>query len=105
MTCTANFDCARVQFYLGKSDREKNKEAFDYLYKHKAEIEEKLGEQIKWERADDYKASYMTYELAGVSVTNETDWIRMAKFHAEWSKKFCDVMLPILKELYPSVTQ
>ena len=105
VTCTANYDCARVQFYLGKSDREKNKEAFDYLYKHKAEIEEKLGEQIKWERADDYKASYMTYELAGVSVTNETDWIRMAKFHAEWSKKFCDVMLPILKEIYPSVTQ
>ena len=104
VTCTANYDCARVQFYLGKSDREKNKEAFDYLYKHKAEIEEKLGDQIKWERADDNKASYMTYELAGVSVTNETDWIRMAKFHAEWSKKLCDVMLPILKELYPSIS-
>ena len=46
----------------------------------------------------------MTYELAGVSVTNETDWIRMAKFHAEWSKKFCDTMIPILKEIYPNIS-
>ena len=103
VTCTANFDCARVQFYLGKSDREKNKASFDYLYKHKVEIEEKLGNRLKWERADENKASYITYELAGVSVSNETDWIRMAKFHAEWSKKLCEVILPILKELYPSV--
>ena len=104
VTCLANYDSARVQFYLGKSDKEKNKEAFDYLYKHKSEIEEKLGEPIKWERGDDIKASYMTYELPGVSITNETDWIRMAKFHAEWSKKFCDVILPILKNLYPTIS-
>ncbi|MBR4901994.1 MAG: DUF4268 domain-containing protein [Victivallales bacterium] len=101
--CRANFDCASVQIYLGKFDKEKNKEAFDYLFNHKNEIEEKLGEKIKWERSDDIKASFMTYELSGVSVTNETDWIRMAKFHAEWSKKLCDVILPILKELYPSI--
>ncbi len=72
--------------------------------KHKAKIEEQLGVQIKWERADDNKASYMSHELEGVSVTNESDWIRMTEFHAEWSKKFCDVMLPILKEIYPGVT-
>ena len=47
----------------------------------------------------------MTYELSGVSVTNETDWIRMLKLHAEWNKKMCDAMLPILKELHPSVAQ
>ncbi|MBO4312262.1 MAG: DUF4268 domain-containing protein, partial [Desulfovibrionaceae bacterium] len=104
VTCTANYDCASVQFYLGKTDKNKNKEAFDYLYNHKAEIEEKLGEHIKWERADANKASYMTYKLEGVSVTNETDWKRMAKFHAEWSKKFCDVMLPLLKTIFPSIT-
>lgn len=47
----------------------------------------------------------MTYELSGVSVTNETDWIRMSKFYGEWNKKMCDAMLPILKMLYPSVAQ
>ena len=103
MICRANFDCASVQIYFGKSDKEKNKDAFDYLFNHKDEIEEKLGEQIKWERANDIKASFVTYELSGVSITNESDWTRMAKFHAEWSKKLCDVILPILKKLYPSV--
>ena len=104
VTCLANYDSARVQFYLGKSDKEKNKEAFDFLYQHKTVIEDKLGKPIKWERGDDIKASYLTYELPGVSITNETDWIRMAKFHAEWSKKFCDVILPILKDLYPAIS-
>lgn len=103
VTCTANFDCARVQFYLGKSVKEKNKEAFDYLYERKAEIEKQFGDSIQWLRCDDNKASYMTYELTGVSIANETDWTRMAKFQAEYSKKFCDVMLPVLKELYPAV--
>jgi len=103
ITCAANFDSARVQFYLGKTSKEKNKEAFDFLYAHKSEIESKLGVQLKWERADKNKASYMIYELAGVSIANETDWTRMAKFHAEWSKKLCDAILPILKELYPTV--
>ena len=92
-------DCARVRFYLGKADKAKNKAAFDFFYSHKVEIEEKLGVQLQWERADNNKASYMQYELTGVNVTNETDWIRMAKFHAEWSKKLCDVFLPLIGEL------
>ena len=101
--CTANYDCARVQICLEKSDKEKNKEAFDYLYKRRSEIEKVLGEQIKWERSDNYKSSFLTCELQGVCVANETDWIRMAKYHAEWSKKLCDAVLPILRELYSSI--
>ncbi len=104
VVCAANYDCARVQFYLGKSQKEKNKEAFDFLNRHKAEIEDKLGAPVVWERGDGNKASHITYELPGVSITKETDWIRMAKFHAEWSRKFCDVFLPVLKNLYPAVT-
>ena len=100
VTCTANYDCARVQLYLGKSDKAKNKEAFDLLYKHKDEIEESLGVSLIWARADDNKASYINYELPGVSVANETDWIRMSKFHAEWGKKFYDTMVPFLKEKF-----
>ena len=30
-------------------------------------------------------------------VKNETDWLQMAKFHAEWSKKFYDVIVPYLR--------
>ena len=100
--CTANYDCARIDFYLGKSNKEKNKEAFDYLYAHKNEIEKAFGEPMDWYRAEDNIASSMVYVLKGVSISNETDWIRMAKFHAEYSRKMCDAILPVLKELYPA---
>ena len=32
-----------------------------------------------------------------VSIENETDWLQMAKFHAHWSKKFYDVIVPYLR--------
>ena len=100
ISCTANFDRAFVQLYLGKSYREKNKEAFDYLLLHKAEIEEQLGVHVNWCRADENIASNITYELKGVSIGNETDWTRMAKFHTEWAKKFYEVFVPLLRKKY-----
>lgn len=98
INCIANYDQARVDFYLGKNDTAQNKAAYDALYGHKAEIEAKLGVSLTWERADSYKASWISYALDDVRVTNEADWPRMAKFHAEWSDKLCDVLLPYLKE-------
>ena len=96
ISCIANYDNARIDFYLGNGDTNKNKQAFDLLYKHKNEIEAKLGIELAWDRADNNKASWMCYHLNGVSITNEADWPRMAKFHAEWSDKICGVMLEYL---------
>lgn len=95
--CIANNDSARIDFYLGKSDTAQNKAAFDLLRSHKDEIEEELGVSLTWERADEYKASWLCYHLRDVSITNEADWLRMAKFHAEWSDKICNVVLPYLQ--------
>ena len=102
IVCVANYNCARVEMYLGKSEKSNNKKAFDYIYKHKSVIENKLGESLKWDRLKDKIASRIFYEISGVSIENETDWRRMAKFHAEWSKKFFDVIVPLLKEFYPT---
>ena len=96
ISCIANYDNARIDFYLGNGDTNKNKQTFDLLYKHKNEIEAKLGVELAWDRADNNKASWMCYYLNGVSITNEADWPRMAKFHAEWSDKICGVMLEYL---------
>lgn len=98
VSCIANYDSARIDFYLGSSDTKKNKEAFDLLYSHKDDIEEELGITFEWDRADSYKASWMCYALNGVSITDEADWPRMAKFHAEWSDKICGAMLPYLQD-------
>lgn len=45
---------------------------------------------------DDIKSSKISYQLNGVSIRNETDWLQMARFHAQWSKKFYDVIVPYL---------
>lgn len=90
INCIANYDLARVDLYLGKPEKEENEKAYDDLIRHKSEIEEKLGVSLIWNRADDSKSSKISYQLNGVSIKNEADWFQMAKFHAEWSKRFCD---------------
>lgn len=100
LACVANYNKARVDLTLAHSNKERNKEAFDYLYSHKSEIETILGTQISWQRSDDTKGSYIVIRLEGVSIENEADWTQMAKFHAEWSKKFYDVFVPYLKQKY-----
>lgn len=95
--CVANMDSARVELYFGKKDKEKNKEAFDKLALNKSDIESALGVSLVWHRNDDSKSSKVYYELLNAGLENETDWLQMAKFHAEWSKKFLDVIVPYLQ--------
>lgn len=94
--CVANYDSARVEMYFGKADKEANKKAFDELLKYKTEIEQKLGISLYWDRNDEIKASKVYCKLENVSVEKEVDWQQMAKFHADWSKKFYDVIVPYL---------
>lgn len=100
LNCVANYNEARMELSLGKSDKDANKEAFDYLFTKKAAIESALGTELIWRRNDDGKASQIVVKLPGVSIEQEADWTQMAKFHAEWSKKFYDVFVPYLKEKY-----
>ena len=100
INCVANYNMARVELWLSSSDKDKNKTAFDYLYGVKAQIEEQIGEKLIWRRLDDHKASVIAYALADVSIAHEADWTQMAKFHADWSKRFYDVLVPYLKDHY-----
>lgn len=97
LSCGANHDKAQVQLYLGKADRDANKQAFDRLLTHKAEIEQALGAALCWDRGEDIKSAKIYYQLDGVSIGREVDWRQMAQFHAVWSKKFYDVLVPYLK--------
>lgn len=83
---------------MAKSDAAQNKAAFDMLCTHKGEIEGELGVPLSWDRGEKCKASTVSYKLKDVSVTNEADWPRMAKFLAEWSDKLCNVILPYFSE-------
>lgn len=96
ISCIANIDFARVDLFLGKVKKEENKKAFDMLMTHKDDIEKALGVSLIWYRGDYIKSSKISYKLSGVSIKNETDWLQMARFHAQWSKKFYDVIVPYL---------
>lgn len=98
--CVANYNEAQVKLYLGKGDRTDNKAAFDHLYSRRAVIETALGTELHWDRNDENKASQISLRLADVSINQETDWTQMAKFHAEWSKRFFDVIVPYLWDVY-----
>ena len=100
ISCIANYNRARVDLTLANVSKERNKEAFDYLFGHKDEIEATLGSSVEWLRSDNTKGSYILVRLEGVSIENEADWTQMAKFHAEWSKKFYDAFVPYLKQKY-----
>lgn len=94
--CVANGDSARVEIYMGNARKEYNKAAYDKLMSFKETIENDMGVSLIWKRGDDVKSSKIYHEIRNVSIENETDWIQMAKFHAEWSKKFYDVIVPYL---------
>ena len=95
--CVANYDSARVEMVFSKADKSVNKETFDKLKQYKAEVEKALGSQIVWQRGEDQKSSKVFVQLDGVSIAEENDWLRMSDFHAEWSKKFIDTLVPYIK--------
>ena len=95
--CIANYDFARVDVYFGKANANENKIAFDNVMLHKLEIESNFGVNLEWDRGDDVKRSIISYRLENVSIYNENDWLQIAKFHAKWSKKFIDAIVPYLK--------
>ncbi|MBQ4512268.1 MAG: DUF4268 domain-containing protein [Anaerolineaceae bacterium] len=97
LCCVANYDKARAELILSKESKWENKKAFDNLYIHKSEIESVLGIPLQWERNNEGKSSKVYVQLNNVSIENETDWLQMANFHAEWTKKFYDVLVPYIK--------
>lgn len=97
ITCEAKMNKAAVELVLGKSNRDVNKSAYDYLFTRKDEIEAALGIPLNWWRFEG-KSSYVDYNIEGVGISDETSWTQMAKFHAEWSKKFYDVFVPLLQQ-------
>ena len=99
--CVANYDKARIDFYMNKRDQEENKKAYDILFDHKDEIESNLGVKLNWDRANNLKSSWISYSLENVSIANESDWDKMTVFLGEWSAKVRKTMLPYLIETFP----
>lgn len=85
--CVANFDAALVKIYIDTGDWQKNKDLFDRLFAHKAEIETAYGGALNWSRSEETRASNIADRLDGVSIGVEADWPKMAQFHAVQTAK------------------
>lgn len=100
VSCTATYEKAQVDFYMGNGDEQKNKKAFDILYAHKNDIEQKLGVSLNWDRGDNLKSAWVTYALKNVNIANRDDWATIADFLGEWSAKLRRTMVPYLETEY-----
>ena len=100
ITCTANYDDTEIVLWLSSGNKDKNKEAFDLLYTHKDEIENSIGSGLKWDRAYDYKASWIVHYLKNKVITDKDDWADIAEYHSQTSKKLLDACFPFLNEKY-----
>lgn len=91
---------ASVGIAINTKEKEKNKAVFDEIKKYKTEIEETIGGTVAWDRGDTYKGAYIWKELTGVNLFNESNWKQVAEFHANWSKKLFDAIVPYLKKIF-----
>lgn len=100
ITCEIKTDSAGIMVQLSSKDRDVNKSAYDYLAARKEQIESALGTKLDWWRYDQGKAAYVCLQadLRDIGIYKETSWETIAHFHAEWSKKFQDVFIPLLRE-------
>ena len=98
INCVIINNKARVEIWFGKPNKNENKDAFDYVYKYKDNIENKLGVSLLWDRNDNVKASKIYYEIEGLGLNYEDTWPQAADFHAKWSSKFYDVIVPYIIE-------
>ena len=96
VNCIANYDQTRIDFWIASGSKEVNKAIFDELFSHKDEIEKQIGAELKWSRADDFKASWIIFYINDVNFTDKNTWERMASLHAEWSSKIGEAMIPYL---------
>lgn len=100
ISIVANSTEARVEFGFNSEDRSRNKAAYQTVYAHKAEIEMLLGVALEWREYPEQRLSRISLSLEGVSVLNREDWDKMADFHAQWSDRLRDAVLPYLQGLF-----
>ena len=98
ISCIASKSNARVQLYIATHSKENNKTLFDKMLAHKEEIESKVGSSLIWLRKDESKSSSIEIELKNVNAWNEIDYDAIAQFCVTWSKKFNEIIVPILIE-------
>lgn len=93
---TNEYGSAEVYLDRGKDYPNLNKDRFDELYKHKAEIEKEFGDKLSWERLDKKRASRIAFRIVGVGLRDKDKW-------PELQSKMIDAMIRLEKATKPFI--
>jgi hypothetical protein len=88
-----NKDGARVDLYIdfGKSQKERNKVAFDGLYSEREAIEKEFGTPLEWLRLDDSQTSIVRRSFSNCGLENTDLWPSIQDNLIEAARKMDEV--------------
>ena len=90
----------RAEVYIDTRDRESTKAVFDDLYRQKPRIEDKIGQELEWDRLDHRQASRISlYYPHEIRVSDEECWPGALSWLVEVMGKMRDAFDPLLREL------
>lgn len=93
---TNNYSSAEVYLDRGKDYPALNKERFDQLVKHKAQIEKAFGSKLLWERLDKKRACRISKKFDGAGLKDRDKWPQM-------QDKLIDSAIRLAKALKPYI--
>jgi len=88
-----------VELYIDRGKKEVNKAIFDKLHKQKEEIEQKIGEKLRWERLNDKRASRISI---GIPINIDQPLSRVEeekKWALDTMVKFLDTFKPLIRDI------
>ena len=92
-------DHARVELFFCHSDREVNKERFNFFLERKKEIENRFGEPLEWDFKEDRKQQYIRSKVNEGGLKDEDRWEKIQEKMIEKLIKLEEILSPIIKEL------
>lgn len=93
------YNGTRVELYINKGDKDKNKNIFDQFASSKEEIEQNFGSSLDWQRLDNKDASRISAEVSSTSVRDEEEWSQLQKNMVETMIKFENAIRPSITRL------
>lgn len=86
----------RSEIYINTGSKDENKRIFDFLYKYKDKIEEKMN-TLSWERLDD-KIVCRICVRKNLSFLSEEDQQDIFDFFLKSTDQFLDIFAPLMKQ-------
>lgn len=96
---TIRMEDAQVELYIDRGDAEQNKQIFDTLHEHKAEIEKAFGEPLEWQRLDAKSACRVRYLVNEGGLQDPQHWPKIQDAMIEAMIRLERAMKPQIQRL------